>query len=44
MIGTSSIYLNANDYVEVQQICGATRSIYGSGSLVWTIFSGFLIG
>jgi hypothetical protein len=44
MIGTASVYLNANDYVEVQQICGATRSIYGSGSLVWTIFSGFLIG
>jgi len=42
--GNTSVYLNANDYVEAQQICGASRTVYGSASAVWSIFSGFLIG
>ena len=44
MIGTTSVYLNANDYVQVINISGGTRSIYGSNPAVWSVFSGFLIG
>lgn len=44
MIGTTSVYLNANDYVQVFNISGGTRSVYGSNPAVWSVFSGFLIG
>ena len=44
MFASISIYLNANDYVQAAQITSGARTVYGSGSGVWTVFSGFLIG
>lgn len=42
MFASISIYLNANDYVQAAQITSGARTVYGNGSGVWTVFSGFL--